>query len=193
METALKAWVAAIDISPDWQASYASLAVDPVNGRATVTDLSVTAEKPGFAMKFGRFTVDGFSPTGDGTFAAREIDFDDARFDAGVYSIRIDHAALETPVLPMAAGFVWDDARPFVSAVKAIAPLAQASAAGARAGLLTVVETLNGIETWSTYQQVKLEGLKGGKIAMISAGPLRTDPPAPIRPTRTRYPRRWSR
>lgn len=177
VETALIGWIDSIDASPDWRAGYGSLTVDPISGRATLSGLTITAEKPGFALTVARITVVGYTPTADGTFWAREIDIDGGRLDAGAYSVRIDHAAIEAAVLPIAAGFVWDDTHPFVSAVRAFAPLARAAANGVRAGTVSVVETLGGVATWSTYSDVKLEGLRDGKIAALSAGSLRTDSP----------------
>jgi len=60
VETALRSWVAAIDASPDWLATFAAIAADPATGNATLTDLTVAAEKPGFQLKFGRVSVQGF-------------------------------------------------------------------------------------------------------------------------------------
>ncbi|MEJ0012557.1 MAG: hypothetical protein WDM94_08010 [Bauldia sp.] len=177
VEDALVAWIDGIDASPDWRASYGSLTTDPVTGRATLSGLSIAAEKPGFALTATRVTVDGYTPTNDGTFAAREIDIDGGQLDAGVYSIRLDHAAIEAPALPIATGFVWDDAQPFASAVRAFAPLLHASANGVTAGTVNVVETIGTVATWSTYGGVKLEGLRDGKIAALSAQSLRTDSP----------------
>lgn len=177
VETSVKTWVASIDASTAWQATYGGLVVDTVTGNATLTDLVVNGESSSFRLKFGRVVVQGYQQTADGTFAAREIDVDDGRIDAGAYSVRLDHAALETPSLPTTAGFVWDDAQPFASLARVIEPLMQATVPGATVGKITVVETLLGIQTWSTYRQVKLEGLRGGKIAAMSAGPLRTDSP----------------
>lgn len=177
VETALIAWMDAIDASPDWRASYASLAVDPVTGRATLSGLSISAEKPGFALSVDRVTVDGFTPTSDATFAAHEMDLDGLRLDAGVYSIRFDHTAIEAPALPTTGTFVWNPDQPFGSAFAALAPLVTAKANGARINTATVVETLSGIETQTTYQQVVAQGIQNGRIAAVTSGAMRTDSP----------------
>jgi hypothetical protein len=177
VETALIAWVDAIDASPDWRASYGSLATDAASGRATLSGLSISAEKPGFLLSADRVTIDGYAPTTDGTFAAREMDLDGLRLDAGVYSIRFDHTAIEAPVLPTTGTFAWNPDRPFGSAFAALAPLVAARANSARINTATIVETLSGIETQTTYQQVVAQGIQNGRIAAVTAGAMRTDSP----------------
>jgi hypothetical protein len=178
VETALVGWIDGIDAAPDWRASYASLAAAPDgSGSATLSGLAIASERPGFALTADRITVSGYTQTGDGSFAAREIAIDGGRLDAGVYSIRLDHAVIEAPVLPLGGGFTWDDAHPFASAVHAFAPLLAAKANGATVNTLNVVETLSNVATWSTYRNVKLEGLHDGRIAAIGATDLQTDSP----------------
>jgi hypothetical protein len=179
VETAVKAWVAAIDASPEWQAAYAGLTVDSVTGKATLTGLSVKSEQPGFSLTFATVTVDGFRETNDGTFTAQEIDLDGGDIKAGAFSLRIANAAIDAPVLPESGGFVWDDAAPFVSAIHALALLTRAAAASARARSITVVETVQGIQTQTTYNTVKVAGWRNGKVAAISAGPVKTESPSP--------------
>ncbi|HVY19868.1 MAG TPA: hypothetical protein VHA70_07260 [Bauldia sp.] len=176
-ETALLAWIDGIDASPDWTASYGSVTTDPATQRTVVSGLIIASAQAGFALHADRVTVDGYTAGDAATFAASEIDIDGGRIDAGVYSIRLDHAKIEAPELPLSGGFAWDPTHPFVSAVHAFAPLLTAKANGATVNTLSVVETLANVATWSTYRNVKLEGLHDGKIAAMSATDLRTDSP----------------
>jgi hypothetical protein len=176
VETALVGWIDGIDASPDWRASYGSLTAT-ADGGATLTGVMIASEQPGFAFTADRLTIAGYAPGSADTFAAREIDIDGGRLDAGVYSIRLDHAVLEAPMVPLTGAFVWDAAHPFASAVHAFAPLLTAKANGGSVNALTVVETLRGVATWSTYRNVKLEGLRDGKITGMSATDLQTDSP----------------
>ncbi len=178
VETSIKAWIAAIDASPDWRATYGGLTVDPTSGRATLAGLSVESETPGFSLTFGSIAINGFRATYDDTFAAKSIDLVGGEIRAGILSVLATSATLTAPVLPTTGGFAWDDARPFVAMVKALAPLARVKMERASAGTIVVTETLQSVTTRTTYDQVKLDGWNGAKIRAISAGPLRTDSPA---------------
>jgi hypothetical protein len=178
VETALIGWLDGIDASSDWHASYGSLSAAPDgSGNATLSGLSITSDHPGFSLAASRVTVTGYADGGSDTFAAREITIDGGRLDAGVYSIRLDHAVIEAPAIPLTGAFVWNSAHPFASAVHAFAPLLTAKANGVTVNTLNVVETLSNVETWSTYHNAKLEGLHDGKIAAMSATDLQTDSP----------------
>ena len=143
--------------------------------------MSITSEVPGFSLTFRAVSIDGFQPTTDGTFAAKSIGLVDGEIRAGIFSILSASATLTAPVLPTTGGFTWDDARPFVGMVKALAPLARVKMDGANAGTIVVTETLEGVTTRTTYDQVKVDGWNGAKIGAISAGPLRTKIPLPVR------------
>ena len=177
VETAVKAWVAAIDVAPEWQAAYTGLTVDPASGKATLTGLAVKSEQPGFSMAFTTITIAGFHATTDGTFSADEIDLDGGDIEVGAFSFRIADAAIAAPVLPETGGFIWDNGDPLVSAIKMLAPLTKATAASARAGPITVVETVQGVQTQTVYNDVKVAGWRNGKIAAMSAGPVKTESP----------------
>ena len=179
VESAVKAWVAAIDASPEWQAAYAGLTVDPASGKATLSDLSVTSEQPGFSLTFSTVVIAGFHETSDGTFAADEIDLDGGEIDAGAWSLRIANAVIAAPILPEGGGFVWDGADPLVSAAKALAPLTRAIAASARIGSIALTETLQGVSTLTTYNNIVVAGWRNGKIAAITAGPVKPESPSP--------------
>ncbi|HVZ15284.1 MAG TPA: hypothetical protein VG894_12555 [Bauldia sp.] len=176
VEAAIRSWVAAVDASPDWSASVGGVTVD-TSGKATVSDLTVAADKPGFKATVGQLVVSGFEQGAPGTFSAQEIDVANLRVDAGAYSVRIDQATVESPALPMTGSAVWDDAQPTGSIVALISSALSAHAASASAGKITVVETIAGIATWSTYANLKLTGLGDGKVSSLTAGPLRTDSP----------------
>lgn len=179
VETAVKAWVAAIDASPGWQAAYAGLAVDPATGKATLSGLTVKSRQPGFSLAFTSVVIAGFHPTTDGTFAADEIDLDGGDIEAGAFSLHIAGAAIAAPVLPETGGFVWNSADPFVSAIQALAPLTRSIAASATVGSIAVVETISGVQTRTAYDNVKIAGWRNGKVAAVSAGPVKTESPSP--------------
>ena len=176
VEAAIRSWVAAIDASPDWSATVGGVSVDTA-GKATVTDLTVSADKPGFKATVGQLAVTGFAEGAAGTFSAQQIDVANLRLDAGAFSVRIDQATVLSPSLPMAGGAAWEDANPAASVVALISSALGARAASATAGKVTVVEAVDGIETWSTYANVKLAGFGDGKVSSLTAGPLRTDSP----------------
>ena len=177
VETAVRGWIAAIDASPDWSASVGAISVDPASGKASVTNLAISADKPGFTIVIGGITVDGWAAGAANTFTAREIDITNARVDAGDYSVRLDHAAVMAPVLPTSGGARWDDAQPAASLIGLVTAALSASAQSATADKITVVETVASVETWSTYANVKLTDLAGGKVSALTAGPLHTDSP----------------
>ena len=177
VETAVRGWIAAIDASPDWSASVGGVTVDPTSGNATVRNLAISADKPGFTIVIGGITIDGWAAGAANLFTAREIDVTNARIDAGDYSVRIDHAAVMAPVLPTSGGARWDDAQPAASLIGLVTAALSASAQSATADKITVVETVAGVATWSTYANVKLTDFAGGKISALTAGPLHTDSP----------------
>lgn len=179
VETAVKAWVAAIDASPEWKATYAGLSVDQASGKATLADLTVSSEQPGFSLTFATIAVAGFHETSDGSFAADEIDLDGGEIEAGAWSLRIANAVIAAPVLPESGGFVWDGADPLVSVAKALTPLTRAIAASAQVQSIHVTETLQGVSTQTTYNNITVAGWRNGKIAAISAGPVKTESPSP--------------
>ena len=44
VEAAIQAWIAAVDATPEWSATYGALVYDPASDTALLTDLAVRAE-----------------------------------------------------------------------------------------------------------------------------------------------------
>lgn len=174
VEDAITAWVAAIDATPDWQASYSGLEVDPATGAATISGLSVKSEKPGFAFSVATLKVDGFHASADPVFGADEIDLTDAKITLGDVTAAIPGAAIAAPVLPETGGFTWDPASPVLSAIHALDALAGAAAASIKAPSVAI----SGSEIDASYANVALVGWRNGKIAATTAGPIRSASPA---------------
>jgi hypothetical protein len=174
VEDAVTAWVAAVDAAPGWHASYASLAVDPATGAATISGLSVKSDQPGFALDVATLKVDGFHPSSDPVFAADELDVTDARVTIGDITASVPSATIAAPVLPETGGFTWDAAAPVLSAVHALNTLAGTAAASIKAPSVAI----SGTEIDASYTNVSLVGWRNGKIAATSAGQIKSASPA---------------
>lgn len=177
VEDAIRSWVAAIDASPDWRAAYASLAVDPATGAATVSGLIVTGDKSGFSLS-ATAKVDGFHPSADAIFTADEIDLTDVKLTAGDYAVTIPAAVISAPMVPETGGFTWDPAAPMLSTIHALAVLTGTAAASVKAPSVALAETIAGVESDTTYQNVSVVGWRNGRIAQTTAGPMKSVSPA---------------
>jgi hypothetical protein len=178
VETAVKAWVSAIDQSPDWRAGYAGLVVDPATEKATLTGLTVASERPGITLTLDAVDIDGYRATSDGTFAAREIDIAGGSLKTSFVSVALPKARIDAVVLPMSGGGAWDDGQPTLSLLRFLAPLAGVRAASVLADSLVLTETIDTIESTTTYTQVRLTGWGDGKISLLQSGPLDAQSPA---------------
>jgi hypothetical protein len=174
----VKGWVAAIDQSPDWRATYSSLTVDPATGDATLSGLTVASERPGVTLTLGSVEIDGYRATDDGAFAAREIDVAGGSLKTSFVSVALPKARLNAVVLPMAGGHAWDDSQPTLSLLRFLAPLANVRAASVLADSLALTETIDTVESTTTYTQVRLTDWGDGKIALLQSGPLDAQSPA---------------
>ena len=177
IEEAIRSWIASIDASPDWHATYASLAADPATGAATLTGLTVTSDKPGFSLS-ASVKVEGFHPSADPVFTADEIDLTDVKLVAGDYAVSIPDAVVSAPMLPETGGFAWDPAAPMLSAIHALATLTGTAAASVKAPTVALAETIAGVESDTTYQNVSVVGWRNGRIAQTTAGPMKAASPA---------------
>lgn len=177
-EAFLKSWVESIDVSPDWRASYARLTSDTAADTTTLGGLTVASERPGFTLKIDTVSVTGLIPSADGTFAAASVRLDGGEVAfADVVRLEMASAEFRDLVLPPVAGFVWNGDRPFVAAVKALAPIAEIAMSTGRIASFSVVQIVDDVESRTTYEQVNIDAWKDGKIAAIGAGPIRSQTP----------------
>ncbi|MCR4283030.1 MAG: hypothetical protein NUV72_08405, partial [Bauldia sp.] len=177
-EAFLKSWVASIDETPGWRASYSGLSSDPAGGRTTLYGLDVRSKQPGFSVHFDSVAVTGFIPSTDGTLAATEVAFDGGEIGVGFVAVGITNARFKDFSLPSAESFAWSDTRPFVAMVKAVAPLAKVRMSSGRIGSVVLMEEIDGVRSRISYNQIAIDNWADGKIASIKAGPLKTESPA---------------
>ncbi len=179
-EAALTHWVATIDASPDWSATYRSVAYDPTSDSVVLSGLAVRSERAGFTVDVDTVAVSGLTETADGTLRARQFVANGGVIAAGIFSIGLSDLALDDFVLPPDAGFTWDPARPFTSMIHAYGPLARISASAGRLGKLSLTETVEGVGSRVVYSGIALKNWADGRIASLTAGPLSLDTPSDL-------------
>lgn len=179
VETAIGGWVASIDASPDWQASYKSIVYDAAADRAVLTGLSIHSQVPGIEIDFGSVALTGFALTADGGFSASRITADEGTLEAGPFKLALSDAEVNALAVPALSTMTWDTQHPFTSAVRAYAPLSRLTMTNGRIGSLGVIETNAGVASRIVYDQFRIDRWAGGKIAGITAGPLSMESPSP--------------
>ena len=178
VEAAVRAWIAAIDFSPDWRAAAESVALDST-GRATVSRLVIRSELPGFVLDIPVVTIAGFASSAAGTFAAGEIVIPSGSVAIGTSSIALADVRLTDVTLPTGPGFTFDGARPFSGLVKALAPLTSVRLATARIGALVLSQVFRGATSRVVYQKIEIDGWNGSRIANARAQSLKSEAPSP--------------
>ena len=176
-ERAVRAWIDAIDASPDWSAAFRSLYYDAASGATVLSALSVRSRVPGMALSFETVSLVGFEETGDGGFASRRVAATGGTVVAGATSIALADLRFDD-VVTSGSDFAWDPTRPFTSLVHAYGLLTTVRTSAGQIGSLTVTENLDDIESRVTYRNVSLGAMDNGRIAAISAGPLRSESPS---------------
>ncbi|MEX0696884.1 MAG: hypothetical protein WD099_05025, partial [Dongiaceae bacterium] len=177
-EEFLRSWIDSIDASPEYRATYASISSDDTTDTTTIQGLSVASVAPGFALDVEAIAIAGFVPSTDGTFAAGSVRLDGAELTATEF-LRLEIASAEFRgfLLPPGTGFEWDDARPFVSFIKALSPLARIEMSTGRIASVVLLQKVEDVESRITYEQVNIDAWSGGRIAAIGAGPITSQSP----------------
>jgi hypothetical protein len=179
IETALKNLVGTIDASPDWAATYTGIAYDPATGTATLSGLSVKSERTPTHFDFATVAVTGYSATADGGFAAKDVRIDGGRLEAGFITLALDGGELADLAIPSFATTAYDPGKPFTSLVRFYGEALKASLGRGTIATVSMTERLNGMNNEIVYKNFTIEGMKDGKIASVSAGPLSLQTPAP--------------
>jgi hypothetical protein len=178
VETAIKGWVASIDASPDWQATYRSLAYDAAANRAVLTGLDIRSQVPGVEIGFGTVALTGFIATPEGGFTASRITADEGTLEAGPFKVTMSDGEVNGFAMPALPALTWDPQHPFTSFIKAYAPLSRLTMTNGRVGSLGLIETNAGVASRIGYEQFRIDRWTGGKIAAITAGPLSMESPS---------------
>jgi hypothetical protein len=177
-DTALAAFVAAIDSSPDWNATSQGITTD-ASGATVLSGLKITSAIAGMTIDVDALAVTKGTAGNDGRYAATKVTAGKIAIAAGPLSVTLSNIALDDFAVPGGVGFAFDPAKPFSSIVHAYAALAKGHLGQARVASLAVTETLGNATSRVTYNDVALAKLDGGKIATLSAGLLVTESPIP--------------
>ncbi len=178
VEDAITAWLASVNATPGWHATDDDVAVDAASGVATISNLTVKSDQPGFDFSVGSIRIDGFHPSSDPVFTADRIDLTDLSLTVGDYGLNVPSTVVAAPALPKTGGFAWDPAVPILSSLHVLAALTHTAAASVKAPSLTLTETYSGMDSDTSYTNVSLIGWRNGKIAAGSSGPMKSASPA---------------
>ncbi|HZP20985.1 MAG TPA: hypothetical protein VFB16_12355 [Bauldia sp.] len=179
-EAALRGFVADIDASPSWKASFKDLTYDPATEKATLTGLSVSAEnESGVGLEVEKITLSGYAPLAGGGFAAKGFTANGVTADAGVAKVAVDDVSLSDVSFPTLQGPGYDADKPFTSMMRIYAGLLKVKLGGGRIGNLTVLEQMGDVRSRVAYENFELGPIADGKIALVKAGPLRLEAPSP--------------
>jgi len=179
VETALKAFVASIDASPDWTATYRGLSYDPATGTGTLSGLSIRSEKTPTHFDFESLSVSGYADTADGGFTAKDIKADGGTVVAGFVTLSLDNVDIADLAVPRLAPTPYDPAKPFTSMIRVYSEITKVSLGRATIGAIGMIQNLNGLNNRITYRNFAIDGMKDGKIASVKAGPLSLETPSP--------------
>lgn len=176
-EAYLRDFVSAIDASPEYRASFETLSSAPGTGATLMRGLSIESTAPGLSVAIDTIEVVGFSGSG-GSFAADALRIDGARVTATEYvTLEMASAEFRDFVLPANEGFVWDDAQPYLSVIRLLTPLTGIEMSSGRIASVAMLQRVDDVESRVSYEQVNIDGWAGGRIASISAGPIRSQTP----------------
>lgn len=182
VETAIRAWVAAVDASPEWSATYGALVYDPASDTALLTDLAVRAEPTataaGTAVTLATLSVTGFVEGPDG-FKVRSVAADGGVIEAGFMKFRLADIGLEDLSIPHFTGFAFDERKPFSSIMAAYKAALGIGLRQGRIGSLQLDQIHQGVASRIVYENFRIEGFADGKVAEFGAGPIRMESPTP--------------
>ena len=171
-ETAIGQWVAAIDASPDWAASYRQLAYDPATDTATLSGLAVRSEQPGFDVAIETIEVVGYVDTPDGGYKASSVKADGGAVKFGFSSVAITDVALEGLIVPALPPFVYDKSKPFTSIVQLYAEVIKVGSISGRVGSIDVVQQLEGQTSRISYGTLGIRPFARRQARFFKGGPL---------------------
>ena len=178
-EDALAAWVASIDATDLWTAHYRGIAYDAATRTATLSGLSLQMDNGAASVDFETIALTGFAASADGGFTAEAIKADGGTAEAGFVKIAVSDIELERVAVPRLDSIAIDKDKPFTSMVRAYAQIAKTTLGHASIAEVAVIEQVQDVTSRITYQNLKTEGIAGGKIAALTAGPLKLESPSP--------------
>lgn len=182
VEAAIRDWIAAVDASPEWSATFGGLVYDPASDTALLTDLTIRAEQnslaSGAVVSFGTLSVTGYVEEPDG-FKVRSATADRGALEAGFIKLRLNDIALADLSAPWFAGFAFDDGKPFASIMRAYRAALGVGLRQGRIGSVELDQTHEGVTSRVVYENFRLDGFADGKVAAFLAGPIRMESPTP--------------
>ncbi len=182
VEAAIRAWIAAVDATPEWSATYGTLTYDAASDTAILTDLAVRAEPAssatGVAVALATLAVSGYVEAPDG-FRVRSVAADGGTVEAGFMKIRLADVAFDDLAVPSFAGFTFNERKPFSSIMSAYGAAIGVSLREGRIGSVTLDQTHEGVATRVVYENFLIRDFNDGRVATFDAGPIRMESPTP--------------
>lgn len=182
VEAAIRAWVAAIDATPDWSATYGALVYDPASDTALLSDLAVRAEPAaaaaGTAVTLATLSVAGYVEGPDG-FKVRSVAADGGVVEAGFMKFRLADIGFEDLSVPAFVGVAFDEQKPFSSIMAAYKVALGIGLREGRIGSVQLDQTHQDVTSRIVYENLRIEGFADGKVARLAAGPVRMESPTP--------------
>jgi hypothetical protein len=177
-DAALRAFVAAIDASPDWNATFQGLATG-AGGASVLTGLSIQSAVAGMSITADTLTVTKGTTGGDGHYAAGKVTAGNVTVAEGPLTITLANLELDDFSAPGGLAFKFDPAKPFSSMVGAYQVVAKTHLGMAHVGALALNQVIKTTTNRVTYNDVTLTRLDSGRITTLSAGPLTSQSPVP--------------
>ena len=174
----LRAWVSAVDLTPEWSASFQSLTEDSPSG-ASVKGLTIRSEQDDtLAVEIGQLAIHSYADAGGG-FTAGEVEIDQGRLSAGPVTFTISDVKLSGLAVPNLDDIRLDPRQPFTSTIKAYGAAARMRLDRGSIGRLQLDQQSGGVASAVSYQNVVLGRLDQGRLEQLSAGPVAMVAPAP--------------
>src|SRR4029079_16303380 len=98
--------------------------------------------------------------------------------EIGALKVGLTDLDLTEVVVPALSAIVYDPLKPLTSQLKALSAVVKLKLGHGRIGTLSLIEQFGGISSRVAYENLTIEGVSGGKIAAIRAGPLTMQSPA---------------
>jgi len=182
VEAAIRDWIAAVDATPEWSATYGTLVYDAASDTALLTDLAVRAEAgssaTGVAVTLATLAVSGYVEAPDG-FKVRTVTADGGTVEAAFMKFRLDDIAFDDLAVPAFDGFAFDEKKPFSSIMAAYKAAIGISLREGRLGSVTLDQTHEGVTSKVVYENFLIRDFTDGKVASFDAGPIRMESPTP--------------
>jgi hypothetical protein len=176
--SALTAWIVGIDASPDWNAGFLTLTTAADTNTAVISGLSFRAEQGGLIVTLDKVTITGYAVDPAGRFSATSVKVDGGTAEFGSIKVGLTDLDLTGIVIPALNDLTYDPSKPFTSQLKAIAAVSKMTLTHGSVGTLSLIQQFEGISSRTAYENLTIDGLSGGKIGAVQAGPLTMQAPA---------------